>query len=279
MAKNKISEYSTTAGANTDISGINIDEGCSPANINNAIRSLMAALKGWQGGTVAGDVLQIPAGGTGATTLDGAGITTLSGIQTITGAKTITGALSISAANPSPSLISAYAKSKLNANPAFVFDGGNGNQPISSAFIGGGGASDAVFCSFNFGQFPVGSFIEVGSISSAGTSTSYTTSSDRRLKKDITPMTDGLAKTLQLKPVDYVWISNNEPSQGFIADELQLVIPEAVTGNPNELYPNGNPKYQGIDTSFIVATLTNAIQEQQALIEDLKTRVQLLEAK
>ena len=44
MAKTKISEYSTTAGSNTDIDSTNIDEGCAPSGINNAIRSLMAHL-------------------------------------------------------------------------------------------------------------------------------------------------------------------------------------------------------------------------------------------
>jgi hypothetical protein len=51
MAKTKISEFSTTAADNTDITNINIAEGCSPANINNAIRSLMALLKDQQTGS------------------------------------------------------------------------------------------------------------------------------------------------------------------------------------------------------------------------------------
>jgi len=48
MAKTKISEFSTTAADNTDITNINIAEGCSPANLNNAVRSLMALLKDQQ---------------------------------------------------------------------------------------------------------------------------------------------------------------------------------------------------------------------------------------
>jgi hypothetical protein len=51
MAKNKISEFSATAADNTDITNINIAEGCSPANLNNAVRSLMALLKDQQAGT------------------------------------------------------------------------------------------------------------------------------------------------------------------------------------------------------------------------------------
>jgi hypothetical protein len=65
MAKTKISEYSATAADNTDISNINIAEGCSPANVNNAIRSLMAQIKDLQAGT-SGDTIPLTAGGTGA---------------------------------------------------------------------------------------------------------------------------------------------------------------------------------------------------------------------
>lgn len=67
MAKTKISEYDATAGNNTDINSINIDEGCSPSGINNAIRALMSHLKNWQGGT-SGDSLPVASGGTGSTT-------------------------------------------------------------------------------------------------------------------------------------------------------------------------------------------------------------------
>jgi hypothetical protein len=65
MAKTKISEYSATSADNTDISNINIAEGCSPANVNNAIRTLMAQIKDLQAGT-SGDTIPLTAGGTGA---------------------------------------------------------------------------------------------------------------------------------------------------------------------------------------------------------------------
>ena len=51
MAKNKISEFSSTSADNTDITNINIAEGCSPANLNNAVRSLMSILKNQQDGS------------------------------------------------------------------------------------------------------------------------------------------------------------------------------------------------------------------------------------
>ena len=51
MAKTKISQYDSTAGNNTDINNIDIDEGCAPSGINNAIRELMAQLKNFQTGS------------------------------------------------------------------------------------------------------------------------------------------------------------------------------------------------------------------------------------
>lgn len=75
MAKTKISEFSATAADNTDITNINIAEGCSPANVNNAIRSLMAVLKSFEDGSSGDNVV---VGGnlsvTGTTTLVGTAI-------------------------------------------------------------------------------------------------------------------------------------------------------------------------------------------------------------
>ena len=74
MAKDKISQYSSTsAGANlnTDIAGINIDEGCAPSNINNAIRTLMAQIRDLQS-AASGDTIPVGAGGTGSTTASSA---------------------------------------------------------------------------------------------------------------------------------------------------------------------------------------------------------------
>ena len=107
---------------------------------------------------------------------------------------------------------------------------------------------------------------EIGFISQNGTTgVTYGTSSDYRLKEDVAPMTGALAKVAQLNPVIYKWKADGSDGQGFIAHELQEIVPEAVTGIKDELDADGNPKYQGIDTSFLVATLTAAIQELKAI--------------
>jgi hypothetical protein len=118
----------------------------------------------------------------------------------------------------------------------------------------------------------------VGSISVTSTATAYNTSSDYRLKNTIAPMTGALAKVALLKPCTYKWNVDGSDGQGFIAHELAAVCPQAVSGEKDGVDAEGNPQYQGIDTSFLVATLTAAIQEQQALINDLRARVAALEA-
>lgn len=127
----------------------------------------------------------------------------------------------------------------------------------------------------------------VGSVAVSSTATSYNTSSDYRLKNSVAPMTGALAKVAALKPCTYKWNADDSDGEGFIAHELAEVMPHAVTGEKDavETYTDeeGNeqtrPKYQGIDTSFLVATLTAAIQEQQAIITQLTARIEALENK
>jgi hypothetical protein len=119
----------------------------------------------------------------------------------------------------------------------------------------------------------------VGNISVTGSATTYNTSSDYRLKQDIAPMTGALEKVAALKPVTYKWKLDGSGSEGFIAHELAEIAPQCVSGAKDAVDANGNPEYQGIDTSFLVATLTAAIQEQQALITSLTDRIVALETK
>ena len=120
----------------------------------------------------------------------------------------------------------------------------------------------------------------IGYISNvSGTATAYNTTSDYRLKENVAPMANALATVSLLKPCTYKWKSDGSDGQGFIAHELQAVVPDCVTGEKDAVDEEGNPEYQGIDTSFLVATLTAAIQEQQALITTLQEQVTALQAK
>ena len=114
---------------------------------------------------------------------------------------------------------------------------------------------------------------KVGSISVTTTATSYNTSSDYRLKENVAPMQNALATVAQLNPVTYTWKADGSAGQGFIAHELQAVVPDAVTGEKDAVDEEGNPQYQGVDTSFLVATLTKAIQELNAKVEALEAQL------
>jgi hypothetical protein len=140
-------------------------------------------------------------------------------------------------------------------------------------------ANGTVDNGYRFASFRVTSgFTEVGTITTNGSSTTaYNTSSDYRLKENIAPMTGALATVSALKPVTYKWKIDGSAGQGFIAHELQAVVPDCVTGEKDAVNEDGSIKAQGIDTSFLVATLTAAIQEQQQIINDLKARIETLE--
>ena len=112
----------------------------------------------------------------------------------------------------------------------------------------------------------------VGYIGTSGTTTSYNTSSDYRLKENIAPMTTGLATISALKPVTYDWISDKSAGEGFIAHEIQEIIPHAVSGEKDAVNEDGSIRSQGVDYSKIVVHLVAAIQE-------LTTRLAALEAK
>jgi hypothetical protein len=450
MPKTKISEYSATANSNTDVASINIDEGCAPSGINNAIRAVMGHLKDFQQGTN-GDPFNGPMNGTlGATTPSTASVTTLTTSSTVThnggtangvaylnGSKVLTtgsalvfdgsnlglgvtpsawgsnfkatqignyGAFLAGQTGQSQVFVGANAYTDgtnwryINASQATRYYQNSGTHVWDTAGSGTAGnaitftqamtldasgnlgvgqtsptakldivstnATTAVFrdtsryalVSIQAGGTNQSSYLDMaptgtgaaifqvsstermridssgnllvgttsnnassgrvqikfdgstlnglnlqttyastgsyylifnnsagsttGYISQNGTTTvNYNTSSDYRLKNNIAPMTGALAKVALLKPCTYKWNSDGSDGQGFIAHELQEVVPECVTGEKDAMDEEGNPKYQGIDTSFLVATLTAAIQEQQALITSLTERISALEAK
>jgi hypothetical protein len=134
----------------------------------------------------------------------------------------------------------------------------------------GGGALNANYTAGSgtayYGYWKYGGGV-VGYITSTGSTVNYTSVSDYRLKEDIQPMAGALAKVAALKPCTYKWKVDGSDGQGFIAHELAEICPDAVTGEKDAVDADGNPQYQGIDTSFLVATLTAAIQELKAIVD------------
>ena len=119
----------------------------------------------------------------------------------------------------------------------------------------------------------------VGQVNITSSATSYATSSDYRLKENIAPMTGALDKVAQLKPVTYKWKVDGSDGEGFIAHELAEVCPHAVSGEKDAVDADDNPVYQGIDTSFLVATLTAALQETKALLDTQAETINALTAR
>jgi hypothetical protein len=458
MAKDKISDYSSTANSNTDIAGINIDEGCAPSGINDAIRTLMAQLKTWQSGGQdvyihpagsasapsitangdtntgiffpAADTVGITTGGTERARVDSAGnlglgvtpsawgtsaavfrsielgaagnaiagLTSPAGSEieiltnayynsgwkyaatgrpalraslngdvsgaftwNIAGSGTAGNAISFTqamtldasgnfmvggtSANGRARFVAAastdcvmnletstnnYASgltlNALNSNGAIYnfinskygstemwYVGGNGADSTLVFKTGGteraridssgnllvGTTSTSVTNGGNVYITGTGGYAAMGHANGTGSGTyyyqflyngsgiggitqngttavAYNTSSDYRLKNSVAPMTGALAKVAALNPVTYKWNSDGSDGEGFIAHELAEVCPHAVTGEKDAVDADGNPVYQGIDTSFLVATLTAAIKEQQAIIQQLQADVAAL---
>jgi hypothetical protein len=121
---------------------------------------------------------------------------------------------------------------------------------------------------------------KVGEIYTTGTSsTTYSTSSDYRLKENVVPLHNAVNRVNSLKPCRFNFISDPDiVIDGFLAHEAQTVVPEAIKGVKDEVDADGNPIYQGIDQSKLVPLLTAALQEALAEIESLKVRVTALEA-
>ena len=119
-----------------------------------------------------------------------------------------------------------------------------------------------------------------GSISRVGTTSAvvYTATSDYRLKENVQPFINALDSVTKLKPVTYVWKDCGIAANGFIAHELQEICPDAVVGIKDELDLDGNPKYQSIDQSKVVALLTASIQELKAIVDAQAVRIAALEA-
>ena len=104
---------------------------------------------------------------------------------------------------------------------------------------------------------------QVGSITTNGSTTSYVTSSDYRLKEDLKEI-NGLEKVSAIKVYDYKWKNSEYRMDGVLAHELAEILPYAVTGEKD------GEQMQGVDYSKIVPVLVKAIQEQQQMIEELK---------
>lgn len=113
---------------------------------------------------------------------------------------------------------------------------------------------------------------QVGQITVSASATAYQTSSDYRLKENVTPITDAANRVLSLNPVRFNFIADPDQTvDGFLAHEAQAVVPESVTGEKD------GEEMQAIDQSKLVPLLTAALQDALKTIQALEARVAALE--
>ena len=155
----------------------------------------------------------------------------------------------------------------------------------TGSFIYGGtsGSYGALRCTLSASNSP--SFIDffrssysttvpVGAIVTGGTNVLYQSYSDYRLKENVSDLTGALDRVNNLQPKTFNYINAPETTnEGFIAHELQEVVPQAVSGEKDGTNEDGNPKYQGVDNAHIVPLLVGAIKELKAEIETLKAQI------
>jgi hypothetical protein len=115
----------------------------------------------------------------------------------------------------------------------------------------------------------------VGNVSVNTTSTTYSTTSDRRLKENIQTLTDATDKLMAMNPVEHTWKADPEadPVHGFIAQEMMDIVPEAVTGDPE------GEEMMAMDYGRITPIIVAALQDALKEINELKTRINELEGK
>ena len=113
---------------------------------------------------------------------------------------------------------------------------------------------------------------ERGSITVSNFATAYNTSSDYRLKENVIPIEDGINRLMSLKPCRFNFISEEQVVDGFLAHEAQNIVPEAISGEKDQIDEDGNEVYQGIDQAKLVPLLTAALQEAIKRIEILEQK-------
>jgi len=167
---------------------------------------------------------------------------------------------------------SAYTSATYNIGLCGLANGGSNGYGLYGA---------STSSSTNYGVFCSGNGAYTGT---------WTSSSDRKLKKEIAPINNGLALIMQLKPSSYLFKTDDPEYKamnlatglhfGFIAQELEEVIPAVVTNN---VHPGSGDEaapitFKGVNYTELIPILTQAIQEQQAQIETLKKEVEALKA-
>jgi len=196
-------------------------------------------------------------------------------------------------------------RGRFTASGSFIMPGGSESLPVvgtEKIGVNGGSASNSVgiaaSVSHNEGipffasnssnsfsdrlmRFAAGSGGDTrGTITFNGSAMVYGGSSDYRLKKNVTSLTNGITKLKKFNPILFDWIkeTDNNNVMGFLAHEVKEIMPQVVTGEKDEVDSEGNPEYQEIDLGGMSPLIVAALQEAVTKIETLETKVAALEA-
>jgi hypothetical protein len=125
----------------------------------------------------------------------------------------------------------------------------------------------------DFFRGTAGSLSRVGNIRTTGSATAYNTSSDYRLKENVVTDWDATSRLKQLKPSRFNFkIDKDTTVDGFLAHEVQSIVPEAVSGEKDAVDKDGDIDPQGIDQSKLVPLMVKTIQELEARIAKLEAK-------
>jgi hypothetical protein len=115
----------------------------------------------------------------------------------------------------------------------------------------------------------------IGQVARNGTSDAvqFLTTSDYRLKENVSYDFDATTQLKQLRPCTFTWVNDesNTTHQGFLAHEVQEIVPHAVNGIKDAVDENGNIEAQSIDKTDLVPLLVKTIQELEARITALES--------
>ncbi len=182
---------------------------------------------------------------------------------------------SVGAYSPVIAFSSMTSGGAYNATYAFISGvyrgaGGDANWGIGDLIFGTGASYGATL------RMTISSAGNIG----APSGTNIYNASDARLKQNVTTITNGLDKVMGLNPVKFNWINNFVESEegkdmlGFVAQEVQTIIPEAVENFSNNSITVGETTIENplrVNEKFIIPVLVKAIQEQQCTINTLKS--------
>ncbi len=205
----------------------------------------------------------------------GIGVTAPLEMLDVQGNINIRGGDAVIRANANQDLIGAYS----GWGPTTVFIAGYNvaNQVSGPPYrttdkvVIGGGSAQRVLVNLVSGDVGINTLSPGYKLDVNGTvgGASFNYNSDENLKTNIQTITNPIDKIMALRGVTFNWKEDNQPSVGFVAQEVETVFPELVSG------PEGR---RSVQYGNIVAPLVEAFKAQQQEIQDLKQRIEALEA-